>query len=128
MSRQNELTLLKNQLMLHKESYLKLSNSLKNSFSTVGRIMYQLENQDKSKNVEVDKNNVVEYLSHVGLKLERMLAFVQTKGKVSEDESLQLVIFRIIVRFYVLICFRKGSLMGRLKWSKEILLIDLLLG
>lgn len=90
--------------------------------------MYQLENQDKSKNVEVDKNNVVEYLSHVGLKLERMLAFVQTKGKVSEDESLQLVIFRIIVRFYVLICFRKGSLMGRLKWSKEILLIDLLLG
>lgn len=29
----------------------------------------------------------MEYLSHVGLKLERMLAFIQTKNKVIKDEE-----------------------------------------
>jgi hypothetical protein len=43
--------------------------------------------------VEVDKENVVEFLSHVGLKLERMLAYIQTKNKVIRDEEILMVIF-----------------------------------
>ena len=36
----------------------------------------------------MDKDDVVEYLSHIGLKLERMLAFVQTKNKIVKDETI----------------------------------------
>ena len=33
--------------------------------------------------------NVIEYLSHIGLKLERMLAFIYTKNKVIRDEEIE---------------------------------------
>ena len=49
--------------------------------------MYQLEPFEKSKNIEVDKQNVVEYLSHVGLKLERMLAFINTQNKTDMKQT-----------------------------------------
>jgi hypothetical protein len=32
---------------------------------------------------------VIEYLSHIGLKLERMLAFIYTKNKVIRDEEIE---------------------------------------
>jgi len=42
----------------------------------------------KYENIEVDKENVIEYLSHIGLKLERMLAFVHTKSKSITNEDI----------------------------------------
>ena len=38
--------------------------------------------------MEVTNQNAIEYLSHIGLKLERMLAFIYTKNKVIRDEEI----------------------------------------
>lgn len=50
--------------------------------------MYQLQHFQKDKNIEVTNKNAVEFLSHIGLKLERMLAFVYTRNKVIRDEKM----------------------------------------
>jgi len=47
-------------------SYKRSSGILNDSCTTVSRIMYQLQNFQKDKNVEVYSSNVIEYLSHIG--------------------------------------------------------------
>ena len=68
---------------------------MNSSCTTVSRIMYQLQNAMKEKNIEVSSSNVTEYLSHIGLKLERMLAFIYTKDKnIREEEITEAEIFK----------------------------------
>ena len=80
-------------------NYKRNSTILNDSCTTVSRIMYQLQNAMKDKNVEVSSSNVTEYLSHIGLKLERMLAFIYTKDKnIREEEITEAEIFRSLDR------------------------------
>ena len=46
-----------------------------------------LTDQKKWRNIEVDRLNVVEYLSHAGLKLERLLAFIESKNQTLKDDE-----------------------------------------
>ena len=83
-----EVTKLKQTLYDDENKYKRMSKILNDSCTTVSRIMYQLQSFQKEKNVEVTNGNVVEFLSHLGLKLERMLAFIHTKNKVVRDEEI----------------------------------------
>lgn len=80
--------------LMFKEQELKRSSALiKNSCTTVSRIMYQL-NKDvdsyllkKERNYEVDQSNVVECLSKIGMQLEKRLSYVHTTNKTVSDEN-----------------------------------------
>lgn len=48
--------------------YKRFSNILSSTCTSVSRIMYQLQTFQREKNIEISNTNVVEYLSHIGLK------------------------------------------------------------
>lgn len=74
-----------------------LSNVLNDSCATVSRIMYQLQTSKNDKNVEVTNQNIVQYLSNIGMKLEKMITYVYSIEKnvvqvpMTEDDYIEIV-------------------------------------
>lgn len=87
--REKDLIKAQGELLNHKLEHEKISKSLQNACLTISRIMYQTGSKDQDKTVEINRSNIVDYLSYLGLKLERMLSFAQTRSKTyKNDENL----------------------------------------
>ena len=86
-----------NKQLFAKEMDMKrISTLVRNSCTTVSRIMYQLSRNvdsahEKLKNVEIGQEGLVEALSRVSMHLEKMLGYVHTKNKAIRDENILMV-------------------------------------
>ena len=68
--------------------FKRLTNILNDSCSTVSRIMFQLEGKSQTENVEVANKNIVQYIATLGMKLEKMCTYVQSKQKSLVEEPM----------------------------------------
>lgn len=79
----NKLIFVKNDF---EYKHKKLHNIINNSCTTISRVMYQLNDKQKEKHCEVSNDKVVNYLSQIGQRLERMLAYIYSRNKNEKEE------------------------------------------
>lgn len=85
---ENQILQKRSRLVREKQEFDRIFDIFQNICMTVSRIMYQLQPREKDRAVEVNKTNVRDYFSHIGLKLEKMLSFVKMRDKSIQNEEI----------------------------------------